>query len=236
MVYENNNGERPFLGSSQEDIPIQNLPKNNKHKQNIHDTSDPFWFHHNGILFQQNRLIEFFPVNELSYAEKLNSTMRFSIYASIALIIYGKHIWSLLLPIITAFITIYLENTHKRQYWRDTPEDCTPSTITNPFMNVLMTDYTENPDRPQACNEPEKVISKNFERNLYQNSFDDIYGKNYSRRQFYTMPVTDIEQSDYDNYINWLYNAGPTCKTDNSKCDVYLDVRYKRRPIRYTPN
>lgn len=234
MVYETTKGERPFLGSSEQEQPIPE--KKDDKLQKAEKTSDPFWFKNYEILFRYDRLTEFVPIDDFSYVEKLNSILRFAIYTAIALIIYRQQLLALLFPIAVAAITIYLYQDNPRQYIGHGVDDkkCTPSTIANPFMNVLMSDYTDNPDRPPACDESEEKIDYNFRRNLYRNSFDDIYGKGQSRRQFYTMPVTDIEQSGYENYINWLYNTGPTCKTDNSKCDVYTDVRYKRRPVQYT--
>ncbi len=233
MVYETTQGERPFTGASAEDKPI---PKIVEDKEEIaNKTSDRFWYNDPNILFRADRLIEFVPIDDFSFVEKLNAVMRFSIYAAMVLIVYRQQPMALLFPIFIAGLTFYMNQNNPRQNigLEAQKETCTPSTITNPFMNVLISDYTENPERPPACDEPEEKLDFNFRRNLYRNSFDDIYGKEQSRRQFYTMPVTDIEQSGYENYINWLYNTGPNCKVDNSKCHEYTDVRYKRRPVEY---
>lgn len=234
MVYETTQGERPFLGASKQDLPI---PEKKDNKQEVAEkTSDKFWLEDPTILARPDRLIEFVPIEELSYVEQLNAILRFAIYTAITLIIYQQKIMALLFPLGIAGITAYMHKSTSKQYIGHntiTSKKCTPSTISNPFMNVLLSDYTENPDRPPACDESEEKINFNFRRNLYRNSFDDIYGRGQSRRQFYTMPVTDIEQSGYENYINWLYNTGSTCKTDNNKCEPYSDVRFKRKPIQY---
>ena len=37
------------------------------------DKSDPFWFDDMSILFSKDRLVEFFPTEDMSLGEKLNS-------------------------------------------------------------------------------------------------------------------------------------------------------------------
>ncbi len=238
MVYETDNGELPFIGASAEekDIQDQGQEQEKDNRTKAEETTDPFWLKDYSIIWQQDRLTEFIPMDSLSYAEKLNAILRFSIYSAIAIIIYRQQPIILLFPIFVAGLTLYIYKYNYRQNigLNSREKKCTESTITNPFMNVLISDYMENPNRPPACDESDGKIDNNFRRNLYRNSFDDVYGKEQSRRQFYTMPVTDIEQSGYSNYINWLYNTGPNCKIDNSKCDSYTDVRFKRRPVEYT--
>ena len=36
-------------------------------------TSDPFWFNNYTIIFERDRLTEFFPSHDMSYVEKLNA-------------------------------------------------------------------------------------------------------------------------------------------------------------------
>ena len=52
---------------------------------------DPFWFDNLSILYQQNRLIEFFPMQEQTLNEKLNSIVRLSFYCSIILSFYHEN-------------------------------------------------------------------------------------------------------------------------------------------------
>ena len=44
----------------------------------------------------------------------------------------------------------------------------------------------------------------------------DIFGKNNSQRQFYTMPVTTIPNNQ-TQFANWLYKTEPTCKENNGE-------------------
>jgi hypothetical protein len=115
-------------------------------------------------------------------------------------------------------------------------ETCTKPTRNNPFMNFLVSDYMDNPNKPIACSKilsneqnREKMdndINLNFEHNLYRD-VDDLFNKKNSQRQFYTMPVTR-NPNDQKSFAEWLYKIPETCKTDQSYCLRYEDLRYKR--------
>ena len=90
---------------------------------------------------------------------------------------------------------------------------CQQPNINNPFMNILPTD---NRDRLSACTYDKKTkdeINDAFNTNLYLD-LNDIYGKNNSQRQFYTMPSTTIPNKQ-DSFAKWLYNTPSICKEGN---------------------
>lgn len=97
---------------------------------------------------------------------------------------------------------------------------CTRSTPSNPFANVLLTDLADNPGRAPACkyDEHQAEIRDNFNRGLVRNVYD-IYEKENSQRQFMTMPVTTA-LPDTVAFANWCYGsaARPTCKEVPGKC------------------
>ena len=113
---------------------------------------------------------------------------------------------------------------------------CTEPTRDNPFMNFMLSDYSDEPNRSKACssnvnNELEikdinQKIDLNFNYNLYKD-IDDIFEKKNSQRQFYTMPNTD-NPNDQKSFAEWLYKIPETCKTDQLHCLKYEDIRYKR--------
>ena len=81
---------------------------------------------------------------------------------------------------------------------------------------------SDNTDRSPACKsynneEIQKEIEDDFNINLYKN-VGDVYAKNNSQREYYTMPVTQSFNNQKD-FADWLYNTGPTCKDgDGNKC------------------
>lgn len=113
---------------------------------------------------------------------------------------------------------------------------CTKPTVDNPFMNVTMKDYMNFDEkgfvvnRPPACdpNDPEikKMMDETFSNNLYKD-VSDVFGKNNSQRNYFTMPWTTIPNKQ-DEFARWLYLSPKTCKEDQDYCLRYEDIRSKR--------
>jgi hypothetical protein len=128
-------------------------------------------------------------------------------------------------------INLNLQNKDKNK-----DKKCVMPTKDNPFMNFLLSDYMDNPDRPEACNavlENEDEIDNinmdttdKFNDNLYRN-LNDLFDRKNSQRQFYTVPVTTLP-NDQKSFAEWLYKIPETCKTDQTNCLKYEDLRYKR--------
>ncbi len=192
---------------------------------------EKIWFKDITNLINENNYDKFFPSSYMSYTEKLNSFVRLSIYFSILVIVIKKEPNILFVPIITSIFTYFLyHNEYKKQkaeaeffdrmnLYRDenTNEICYRPTPNNPFMNILMNDYKENPNRKKACNVSQGPIRKKaqqyFNRNLYRD-VSDVFHKNASDRNFITMPVTTIPNDD-GAFKNFLYDIKKTCKEGN---------------------
>ena len=98
-------------------------------------------------------------------------------------------------------------------------EDCTLPTYNNQFMNINV--ITDNPKKNEACkswdnNTLKADIKDKYNVNLYRD-VADLYGKNNSQRQYYTMPSTTIP-NDQTAFAKWCYNTGPTCKEKTLYC------------------
>jgi hypothetical protein len=52
-----------------------------------------------------------------------------------------------------------------------------------------------------------------FNNDLYRNT-DDIFNKENSQREFYTMPVNSII-NDQTKFAEWCYKTPPTCREGN---------------------
>ena len=57
------------------------------------------------------------------------------------------------------------------------------------------------------------TVENNFEEDLYKD-VNDIFGKNNSQRQYYTMPGNSVP-NDRDTFMKWCYQTPPTCKEGN---------------------
>ena len=215
------------------------------------DIKDPFWLNDIKILFQSNRIIEFIPTNDMTYDEKLNSIMRFSIYLSVLLFLYKGNYLIFYIPIFLGVFTYLLYDNNKknelnkehynaninkqidnridRSVLGKSSNECQRPSYNNPLMNVLPTDIKYRPKRPPACFAYDGKISKEiddkFNVNLYKD-ITDIYGKANSQRQYYTTPSTTIPNNQ-EAFSKWLYGTPPTCKQGNGEqciANVYENI------------
>lgn len=170
----------------------------------------------------------FFPSKDMNFAQQLNSLLRLSIYFTIIVFTLQKDSVIFMVPIAVAIFTYFLfsvdtqNKTNEKTYFEDrnlkkeahTDEICQKPTKNNPFMNVLISDYALNPQRPKACNisksNTKKIAQKYFDTNLYR-SVADIFNKEASDRQWVTNPNTKIP-NDQTDFAKWCYDLPKTCK------------------------
>ena len=71
---------------------------------------------------------------------------------------------------------------------------------------------------PKSCPSYNNVgvqrrVEELFNEDLYRD-VNDIFGKNNSQRQFYSVPGNTIP-NDQGSFAKWLYQTPPTCKEGN---------------------
>lgn len=184
--------------------------------------NEPIWYQQPSVLFSIEKMIKFFPDEDDSYNEKMNSVVRFSIYLSVILIIIKNNYLYLYIFIIACLVTFLLSKNNsynENLVNQNEKQKCEQPTVNNPFMNVLMSDYKYNPKR-KACKinrNVEKEMSQKFNHNLYKD-IGDVYEKSNSQRQYYTMPSTTIP-NDQSSFAKWLYKVPTSCKSgDGNQC------------------
>ena len=216
-------------------------------------TSDPFWFNDYKILIDKDRLTEFFPNQFMSHSEKLNAILRFSIYATSMLMLYYKTLNLFIIPLFVAGITLYIykfkklpekqdEDKEHDIIMKELKESCDVPTKENPFMNTLVHELNDGPKKPNCNVEDEDVKEeqeKHFNYNLYKD-VNDVYNKNNSQRQFYTVPETTeygVKHGDSVKFAKWLYVLPkPTCKEHTGYCTgtfngFHNDLRYQKHQL-----
>lgn len=216
----------------------------------MEEVSDPFWADDIKILFKQDRLIEFFVTQDQYLSEKLNSIMRFGIYASILLAMYHKHPKYLGLSIIMFLITYMIYTNYKDNFELsetkikttevpETKQEFTKPSLNNPFGNSSVMDIIDNPKRKpmvdygsynETAIETKNQIEDAFNYNLYRD-VGDVYGKANSQRQYYTTPSRGTIPNDPDgDFKQWLYGSMPSCKDNNFDCGrtIYESPRFNR--------
>ena len=214
-----------------------------------------FWTDNPRVLVQMDKLTSIVPSNDLSLDERLNAIARLSMYVALALMIYKRSSWPIVIGVVGLFVTAYIYQNKSEGFQEMDPieraiydteyrpetktkqlkrKDCHMPTRDNPFMNVLTSDYSLNPSKKPACNDTPKVkqnIEGHFNHNLYKD-INDIFDKNNGQRQFYTMPSTTIP-NDQGGFAKWLWGIrSPTCKEDTRYCTPEVqDMRHGHRPV-----
>jgi hypothetical protein len=191
---------------------------------------EQIWFVDIRGFMNEHNFLTFFPSSEMTFAEQLNALLRFTIYLSLIVMLVKKDTSILFAPILMAILTYLVYTVDQQKKMNDkhvleqmqlredrkTKQVCQAPSENNPFMNVLISDYSANPQRPKACRlegKTKRDATKYFERNLYRD-VDDVFQKNASDRQWYTTPSTTIP-NDAIHFANWLYKTPPTCKEGN---------------------
>jgi hypothetical protein len=96
--------------------------------------------------------------------------------------------------------------------------DCRVPNKDNPFMNPSLHDYGSNQSPPKSCPSYNNVgvqrrVEELFNKDLYRD-VTDVFGKQNSQRQFYTVPGSQIP-NDQGSFAQWLYGTPPSCKEGN---------------------
>ena len=196
-----------------------------------------FWFNDLTVLYKNNSLLEIFPSRKFDIIRKLNAIVRLSIYYSLIMYFYKKEKNYLAIPLIVGILTIIIFYRQKNinvseintQAMNDKLDDlvkindlnteCRIPTKDNPFMNPQMRDFGNDlPSVPKSCPSYNNVgvqrrIEELFNEDLYRD-VNDIFGKNNSQRQFYTVPGNQVP-NDQSSFGQWLYGTPPTCKEGN---------------------
>ena len=215
-----------------------NIMNNNLLKLDTNTVNENIWYKDLRILYINNNYIKFFPTANMNNIEKLNSIVRTSIIISTILILYTGDINFIFLAIFVLLITylIHTNNTNISNYnnYTEKKVEYVLPTVDNPFMNITLNDYIENPNREALIKKNnyknpklDNLINKSFNFNLYKD-FSDIFNKNNSQRQFYTTPVTTIPNNQ-KSFGNWLYKTSETCKErTGAQCynNIYTQLKY----------
>lgn len=191
---------------------------------------------------------QFFIDNKLSENENKNAIARFGFYLGCLILLFDQDIKWLLIPlIIILYSLIYNKKTIDTflntkinelftplsniiipsQMPSQIPNtDCQEPTNNNPFMNYTIGDLIDNPDKKPACKykDVKDKVKNEFKKNIFTDTYD-IWGKNTSDRQFFTMPNTGIV-NDQIGFAKWCFGDSGSCKTFGEGCLKYKDPVY----------
>lgn len=163
-----------------------------------------FWLQDPANLFSDWK--QFVPTNDMTVPDALNAIVRFTIYSSIIVALFTqKTYYLLLIPVVMAatvvLVKLYPRTETIKEAFQSKILGAAPTavpTADNPFMNVVFTDYVDNPDRAPA---PPDVTARGVDEAI-QNAFaktsdlfldtTDTFGLMQSARQWVTQAATTI--------------------------------------------
>jgi hypothetical protein len=174
-------------------------------------------------------MLNLIPLINMSLKDKLIAIVNLIIFITIITTLIFKNLVFILvglsLIIIIFFIYVYDEklkiDTNEKLSNRNLTlidnKICVKPSLENPFMNPSIIDYFNKNNNIKACDYDNKMIEENvnnyFKSNVYKD-VNDIYERNFSERQFYTVPASTIP-NDRKSYEQWLYHRDKTCKENN---------------------
>lgn len=186
---------------------------------------DPVWF--DDIRVLPHRSMEFFPRASMNTAERTNALVRLLFYVTCAVYLYNRDARFVIFGAVAIGLVSFLHKDDSLSGYETydalsglalkDKKGCKKSSPTNPFGNFLVGD---DPNDPPACSYDAQrdEIRANFNRNLFRSS-EDLWERQNSQRQFYTMPNTR-SIPDTKAFAEFLSGGSsrPTCKSDPSAC------------------
>jgi len=173
------------------DLSFNNLNTVNSEEESIRKKrSIPFWSENPNIIFDQLFIFEFFPIDNMSYEQKLNAITRTVIILTILGYVFSQNIRVLIIGLLTIGIIYLMHYYHtvekekvemkkgREGFVSEPVNDYLISSNIhlrndvfqepdsgNPFSNVMMTDYDYNPNKkpaPPSFNENvnKKILSE----------------------------------------------------------------------------
>jgi len=214
--------------------------------------ADSLWINNPYVLFDRDRLVEFIPTSDMNDDERLNALARFFIYLGVIMVVFYGRMRYIYLTIVAMMVLYVISYNYYRvemnNYERfdddvkrelgikpevpikiaDSGDICQMPTPDNPFMNVMLTDYTDNPNRLPACSMSDEDVKaesdRHFNYNLYKD-VSDVWDRRNSQRQYVTMPGTTIP-NDRDTFMKWCWKTTNVCRDGaQDACLQYEDLR-----------
>ena len=166
-----------------------------------------------------NRITEIIPKRSFGKKRKLEAIIRFLAYTTIIVYLCTRRAQTMVVGMITigcVYLFYKLKENKKLEGFTNKVQKITTGqapTKTNPLMNVLMTDYSDNPLRSEAM--LDNTVTKEINEAACNPEVFSTLGDNYeceqSMRQFYSTASTTIPNGQGD-FGRFCYGDMPSCK------------------------
>lgn len=176
---------------------------------------EQIWFKNPTVLFDRDTWSQFVPTKSMSTTEALNSVVRFATYFSVILFAAtGVSAYLIGIPIVMgasiALHTLFPNGQTIETFLtgqRVGPSYTMPSKE-NPFMNVLLTEIQDNPNRgdaaPTGRSDVKAEVHKSFQKtsDIYMDT-SDLFDQTQAMRTFHTLQSATVP-NDLDGFKKFL--------------------------------
>ena len=209
--------------------------------------TEQIWFKDPAVLFTKESWIKFVPVEGMSTSEQLNSVIRFTVYFSLLLFFAtGITTYILVIPIVM-IVSVLLYNVFPNgttiesfefvKKHKGDGKKYTMPTQNNPFMNPLLTEIQDNPNREDAAptnlRKVKQEIYKNFQKtsDIHMDT-SDLFDQTQAMRTFHTLQSAKIP-NDQDGFLKWLskgldepdYSSAPLARNAKRLNEGYVHAK-----------
>jgi len=181
-----------------------------------------FWIDQPTILFNSEYIKEIWVYSSMDRNQKLNAISRLVILLSlIGYFCFNTYI-IFILGLILLGVIVIIQKTPRKEGFKDL-EDYQRIQSNNPVQNVLLTEYKYNKDKKSASvkydNEKEKNINQTAKNFILQENIEnsdigkifsnlgDMFEFEQSMRPFFTNPVTSVDQTEYNDFLDFCFGT-----------------------------
>ena len=198
-----------------------------------------FWLDNPNVLLNKNQITEIWPQDNFDLDRKLNAITRLILILAILGFLFTKSSYIIVSAAVSIVVLVMIHKSkshskegmenldikiNKDEFEELLNEEFTMPTKKNPFMNVLMNEYSDNPQRKEAApvyNEEvldEATKKSRSDDKLYKNLGDNLTFQN-SLRNFYSTPNTNIPNNQKE-FAEFCYGNMASCKEgDEFMCE-----------------
>lgn len=186
-----------------------------------------FWADNPSILFDSQYITEIWVYSNMDTNQKLNAISRLVILLSlIGYACFNRYIIFILGLILLGLIVIIHKSGKKEGF--SNVEEYQRITSNNPLQNLLLPEYKYDKEKevlkPRYDKEVEDSINENAKNFILQENKDnadivnifsnlgDKFEFEQSMRPFYTNPVTSVGQTEYSDFLGFVFGELPSDK------------------------
>tara|TARA_Y100001936_G_C15906199_1_gene575994 strand:- start:188 stop:919 length:732 start_codon:yes stop_codon:yes gene_type:complete len=200
-----------------------------------------FWLYNPSILLKKEKMFELWPKNNVSLAEKLNAVSRSIIVLTTLGYFSTRSLNIVVSGVITLIIIVALYKNKSvinkkniKEQFKNLDINTLKKNLTNPkqknpYMNFMMTDYIDEPNKTPALPLYNEEVKKQVDDEVFKNldprlfkDLGDMMEYDTFARNFHTMPNT-TNPNDQEAFVKFCYGDMKSCKEDSLECYKVLD-------------